>query len=71
VGPKLKLMYSSVLTIATDASVRRENARGDDGAVALLLDSRVPVVMRRGGRFALDLLEPRVFAWRLIEMGRG
>ena len=33
-----------------DAAVGREHARGDDGAITLLLDARVPVVIRRGGR---------------------
>jgi hypothetical protein len=53
---------------AIDPPVGCQHARGDDGTIALLLDARIPVVVRRGGRFALDLFEPRVFAWRLIEM---
>src|SRR5439155_791222 len=51
-----------------DATVGRMHARGDDSAIALVLDALVPVVERRCRRLDGDLVEPRIFPRRLVEM---
>ncbi|MFO0635691.1 MAG: hypothetical protein U0168_22860 [Nannocystaceae bacterium] len=67
-GPEVEAHARVVADDARDVALLVEDARRGVGAVALRGDALVPVVERIRRLLHLDGLEPRVLAWRLIEV---
>src|ERR1051325_10074994 len=68
-GPHVEAALLQRVDDAGDPAACAGDPRRDDGAIALALDPLVPVVERRGARFPLHQLEPRLLPRRLVEMG--
>ncbi|VVB72420.1 Uncharacterised protein [uncultured archaeon] len=67
-GAQIVADFFIVIDNIDDLSIRTEYARRGIGGVALRSHPNIPVVVRIGRILKLNLLQPRVFPWRLIKM---
>src|SRR5262249_7007701 len=66
--PEIEAHRGVVVDDRDDPVLGVENAGVGVGRVALRRDALVPVVVRVRGGLAFDRLEPRILAWRLVEV---
>ncbi len=67
-GTKIEADSGIVVQNVRNALLAIENASGQVGSVALGRHALIPVMVGIGRILKFNLLEPRILAWRLIEM---